>query len=168
MKGLKSLWITSFIFLNSCAQSDPHFAKAILSPTEGSAVHGQVTFTKVKDGIQIIADVYGLTPGQHGFHIHEHGDCSAADGSSAGAHYNPTHKKHGCPEDLERHVGDFGNLNADQTGYAHYDRVDRVIQLSGPYAIIGKSLIVHEKRDDCTTQPTGDSGKRIACGVIQK
>lgn len=160
--------------LTGCSQSEDNrsdgknvtSAKAILSPTQGSNVHGEVIFITVKNGVKVDANVEGLTPGQHGFHIHEHGDCSAPDGASAGAHYNPTHKKHGCQDDTERHIGDLGNISADKTGHAHYERIDKVIRLTGPYNIVGKSVIVHEKADDCKSQPVGDSGKRMACGII--
>jgi Cu-Zn family superoxide dismutase len=165
----KKLLVIAIMGITGCSQSDGEngsSAKATLSPIEGSGVYGEVTFTTVKNGTKVIADVDGLTPGQHGFHIHEHGDCSASDGSSAGGHYNPTQQKHGCPNSRERHVGDLGNISADKTGHAHYERVDKVIRLTGPYSIVGKSVIVHEKADDCKSQPAGDSGKRVACGAI--
>lgn len=141
-------------------------AKAILSPTKGNSVKGQVTFTAVEGGVKIVANVEGLTPGSHGFHIHEFGDCTAPDGSSAGAHFNPTNKKHGGPDDKERHVGDLGNIIADAQGKAHYERIDKVISLDGKDRILGRSIIIHEKADDFKTQPAGDAGSRQACGVI--
>lgn len=141
-------------------------AFAVLNPKEKSEVVGAVTFTQVDGGVRIVADVGGLTPGKHGFHLHEKGDCSAEDGSSAGGHFNPTNKKHGGPESAERHVGDLGNLEANQDGFAHYDRVDTMITLDGVNSIIGKSVVVHEKEDDLKTDPTGNSGKRLSCGVI--
>ncbi len=133
---------------------------------QDSKVKGTVTFTKVSGGVRIVADVEGLAPGEHGFHIHEHGSCEG-DGTSAGGHYNPTNTKHGGPDDLERHVGDFGNLLADDEGKAHYERIDSVISLEGEQSIIGKSLVIHADRDDFVTQPTGNSGKRVACGLIE-
>lgn len=142
-------------------------ASCDLNSKSGSNVKGKVTFTQEKDGVRIVAKVTGLTPGKHGFHIHEHGDCSAADASSAGAHYDPTHKKHGGAENPERHVGDLGNIEADKDGVANYNRLDKIIELNGQYSIIGKSVVVHAKEDDLKTQPTGDSGGRIACGVIE-
>lgn len=141
-------------------------AVAVLNATEGNTVTGTVTFTTVPGGTRIVADVYDLKPGKHGFHVHEHGDCSSHDGMTAGGHFNPTGKKHGGPDSLERHIGDMGNLVADDQGYAHYDRVDDLIELSGPNTIVGRSIIVHADEDDLTSQPTGNSGKRIACGVI--
>lgn len=141
-------------------------ASVTLNPTEGNQVKGTVTFTKVNGGVRIVADVDGLTPGKHGFHVHEHGDCSSHDGMSAGGHFNPTNKKHGGPDSAERHAGDFGNLEADGNGYAHYDRVDTIISLNGEDSIVGKSIVVHADEDDLHTQPTGNSGARVACGLI--
>jgi Cu-Zn family superoxide dismutase len=125
-----------------------------------------VTFTKVKGGVQIIADIDGLTPGKHGFHVHEFGDCGK-NGDAAGAHFNPTNQKHGGPDSPERHVGDFGNLEANSHGHAHYERIDKLIQLEGKNSIIGRSIMIHADEDDFTTQPTGASGARIGCGVIE-
>jgi len=141
-------------------------AVAVLSPTKGNNVSGTVTFTKVDGGVKIVADVAGLTPGQHGFHIHEFGDCSAPDAASAGGHFNPHHMQHGGPDATVRHAGDFGNLEADASGKAHYERVDTMISLDGADSIIGHGVIVHEKADDLKTQPTGNAGARVACGAI--
>lgn len=138
-----------------------------ITPTENNKVTGVVTFTVVHGGVKVIADVSGLSPGKHGFHVHEHGDCSSHDASSAGGHFNPTHKKHGGPDSHERHVGDLGNLDADATGRAHYDRVDKVISLNGPDSIIGKSIVIHAGEDDLKTDPSGNSGARIGCGKIE-
>jgi len=141
-------------------------AFAVINAKSGSEVVGGVTFSQVEGGVKIVADIGGLTPGKHGFHIHEHGDCSAADASSAGGHFNPTNQKHGGPDSAKRHAGDFGNLCANEFGYAHYERVDRVIQLNGEHSIIGKSIVIHADEDDLVTDPTGNSGKRIGCGEI--
>src|ERR1043166_3530854 len=116
-------------------------AAAVLSPTKGNSVSGGVTFTKVEGGVKIVADVTGLTPGQHGFHIHEFGDCSAPDATSAGGHFNPHHMQHGAPDAPAHHAGDFGNLEADTSGKAHYYRVDTTISLDGADCIIGHSVI---------------------------
>lgn len=141
-------------------------AVCILYPTTGNQVSGIVIFTKTDDGVRVVADVQGLTPGKHGFHVHECGDCSAADGSSAGGHFNPGKMNHGAPMDMMRHEGDLGNLEADASGKAHLEFVDPMIKLDGPGSVIGRSMIVHAKEDDLKTQPTGNSGPRIACGVI--
>jgi Cu-Zn family superoxide dismutase len=141
-------------------------AVAVLHPIEGSNVHGVVTFTKVENGIKIVADIEGLTPGKHGFHIHEYGDCSAPDGTSAGGHFNPDNKKHGATDAAERHVGDMGNVTADADGNAHFEWTDNLMTFSGPHSIIGRGVIVHAGEDDLVSQPTGDAGSRVACGVI--
>jgi Cu-Zn family superoxide dismutase len=145
----------------------PFKAIAVLHPTDGNKVSGTVTFTEVADGVQVQANITGLTPGQHGFHIHEFGDCSSADGSSAGGHFNPTNKPHAGPEMTERHVGDMGNIEADASGTAKLDYVDHDMSLTNDkLSVIGRSVVVHAKADDLKTQPAGDSGARIACGVI--
>src|ERR1700736_3193694 len=141
-------------------------AMATLQPASNSQVKGTVTFTKSGDDVQVVADVTGLKPGKHGLHIHEKGDCSAPDASSAGAHFNPTHSHHGGSDTAERHVGDFGNLEADASGKVHFELKEKNLKLSGPDSIMGKSVVVHEKEDDLKTDPSGNSGARIACGVI--
>lgn len=141
-------------------------AVAKLDPKSGSQVSGTVTFTKSGDDVQVVADVQNLKPGKHGFHLHEKGDCSAPDASSAGAHFNPTHQHHGGPATAERHAGDLGNIEADESGKAHLEWKGKM-KLSGADSIIGKSVVVHEKDDDLKTDPTGNSGGRIACGVIE-
>jgi len=141
-------------------------AVAVLHPTQGSAVSGRVTFTSVLGGVKVVAEVTGLTPGKHGFHIHEFGDCRAADAASAGGHFNPAGKAHGTPSGHERHAGDLGNIEADPAGNARLEWVDPLITLGGPHSIIGRSVILHANEDDLTTQPTGNAGARVACGVI--
>ncbi len=147
---------------------DPDVKKgfAIINPKSGSDVVGAVTFTEVEGGIRIIADVGGLMEGKHGFHIHELGDCSADDGSSAGGHFNPGNQSHGGFDSEVRHVGDLGNLEANKYGFAHYDRVDSVITLEGENSIVGKSVVIHDGEDDLQSDPTGNSGSRIGCGSI--
>src|SRR6266704_2507182 len=137
-------------------------AAAPLESKSGSQVTGMVTFTKVGDDVQVVADIENLKPGKHGFHIHEKGDCSAPDASSAGGHFNPTHQHHGGPDSAEHHVGDFGNVTADASGKTHFDWKGK-IKLSGEESIVGKSVVVHEKEDDLKTDPAGNSGVRIAC-----
>jgi Cu-Zn family superoxide dismutase len=145
----------------------PLKAVAVLHPTAGNNVSGTVTFTEVADGVQVEANIAGLTPGKHGFHVHEFGDCSAADAASAGAHFNPTNQPHAGPDVQARHVGDMGNVEADGSGAAKLNYVDREMSLKNDQrSIIGRSVIVHAKADDLKSQPTGDSGARVACGVI--
>lgn len=141
-------------------------AVAVLHATRGGNVSGTVTFTKVNGGVHVVADVEGLTPGEHGFHIHEFGDCSAPDATSAGGHFNPDGHVHAGPGSAQRHEGDLGNIIANASGKAHYDVVDTQLSFDGRHSIIGRSVIVHEKADDLKTQPTGNAGARVACGVI--
>lgn len=146
----------------------PRIEKAVcvLLPTKGSEVRGKVTFTRVEDGIRIVADVEGLSPGKHGFHVHEWGNLDCPDGKCTGGHFNPEGVPHGGPDSAVRHVGDLGNLEAGEDGRAHYDRVDRVIAFEGPHSIIGRAIIVHAGEDDLRSQPTGNAGARLAYGVI--
>jgi Cu-Zn family superoxide dismutase len=141
-------------------------AICVVQPLGGSKVSGQVVFTKQADGVEIAAELTGLAPGEHGFHVHEFGDCSMMDGTCAGGHFNPTGAPHGGPDSEKRHVGDFGNIKADASGKATYKRVDKLITLNGDHSIIGRSIIVHAKADDLKTQPSGDAGARVGCGVI--
>lgn len=145
---------------------DPTKAIAVLHPTTGSTVAGTVTFTVSGDAVKVVADLTGLTPGKHGFHIHEFGDCSSPDAKSAGGHFNPGGHQHGAPDATDRHAGDLGNIDADASGKAHLEISDKVMKLSGNDSIVGHAVIVHEKADDLKTQPTGDAGGRVACGVI--
>ena len=143
-------------------------AAVMLAPASGSAVSGQVAFTALSRGVRVLAQVNGLPPGTHGFHIHETGDCSASDASSAGDHFNPTDAAHGAPDAATRHVGDLGNLEAGPDSTAGYDRIDAVLTLDGPNGIIGRAVIVHAGADDFASQPSGDAGRRLACGVIMR
>lgn len=156
--------------LRAVAQNSgpPEFTKAVvvLHPTEGNKAHGTVTFTRVGASVKVVAHVEGLTPGKHGFHIHEWGDCSSKDGSAAGGHFNPAGAPHGAPEAAQRHAGDLGNVEANAGGVAHLEYNDSVMKMSGPGSIIGRGMIVHANPDDLKTQPTGNAGGRLACGVI--
>lgn len=154
-----------FFCRNATAQDSTPLA-AQLSPASGSQVKGTVTFTPAADGTKIVIDLTGLKPGKHGLHIHEKGDCSAPDASSAGPHFNPGHSHHGGPDTAERHAGDFGNVEADASGKVHVELKDKKMKLTGPASIVGKSVVVHEKEDDLKTDPSGNSGARVACGVI--
>jgi len=142
-------------------------AVARLIPTDGNSASGTITFEAVKDGVKVTAHVDGLTPNsKHGFHIHEFGDITAADGAAAGGHYNPEGHDHALPNGGARHAGDLGNLEADENGEAHYEQVFDNITLAGKTnPIIGRGVIVHAKEDD-GGQPTGNAGARIGQGVI--
>lgn len=141
-------------------------ASAIIYPIKDNKITGVVNFVQEKKGIRITATIHGLTPGKHGFHIHRYGNCSGDDGTCAGDHFNPTNAPHGAPTDKCVHAGDLGNLVADQNGTAEYDQINYNITLSGPHSILARSVIVHADPDDLYSQPTGNSGKRIGCGVI--
>jgi len=141
-------------------------AVAVLNPTEGNKVSGIVTFTTEGDKVKVSAHIEGLTPGNHGFHIHEWGDCSSKDGMAAGGHFNPSAMTHGAPTDAKRHAGDLGNIEVGDSGMAHIEFTDSVMKLDGPNSITGRGVIVHAKPDDFKTQPTGNAGGRQACGVI--
>lgn len=141
---------------------------AVLVPTKGNEARGVVTFEPAeKDEVRISVRLSGLKPNaKHAMHIHEFGDISSDDGSSAGGHFNPAGKAHGLPGDEERHVGDFGNLETDADGNAnHVLTVHGLSLVAGDHAIIGRAVIVHAGEDK-GTQPSGDAGPRIAQGVI--
>lgn len=139
---------------------------AQLHPTEGNAVKGTVHFTQAGDGVKIVAHVEGLSPGKHGFHAHELGDCTAPDGTSAGGHYNPEDVAHALPPTEPRHAGDFGNLEANEDGMAHFEGTFPNVSLAdSDEPLLGRGIIVHANPDD-GGQPTGNAGPRVACGVI--
>lgn len=144
-------------------------AEARMNPTEGNETTGVVTFEEVEGGVRVVANLQNLAEGLHGFHVHEFGDCSAPDGTSAGGHFSPDGSPHAGPDMPagKRHVGDLGNIEAGADGTATADFVDPVLSLSGPHSILGKGLIVHADPDDLTSQPTGAAGARLACGVIE-
>ncbi|MEJ2385471.1 MAG: superoxide dismutase family protein [Gammaproteobacteria bacterium] len=145
-------------------------AIARMEPKSGSSVSGAVVFTAF-DGPMVMGGVLsGGEPGTHAIHIHEVGDCSAADGTSAGPHFNPTGAPHGRPDspDGQHHAGDLGNITFDANGRAGFDRVlGTGLTFRGDTGIVGRAVIVHAKPDDFETQPTGAAGARIACGVIE-
>lgn len=142
-------------------------AVAVLHATSGQKAHGVVRFTQSGDTVHIVAELSGLNPGQqHAMHIHEFGDCSAPDATSAGGHYNPEGHPHALPAEDVRHAGDLGNVQADAQGKARYEIQVKNITVAGTKnPVIGRSVIVHAKPDD-GGQPVGNAGGRIACGVI--
>lgn len=144
-------------------------AEATLQPRSGSNVSGSVSFTQNGERLLVEARVAGLTPGEHGFHVHESGDCSAPDASSAKGHFNPASKAHGHHAGSERHAGDLPNLVADAAGNAVFRAEVSGLSLSdGASGIVGRSIVIHADPDDYKSQPAGNSGKRIACGTIAK
>jgi Cu-Zn family superoxide dismutase len=142
-------------------------AIAVLFPAPNGKVKGIVTFTATSDGkLKVVADVEGLTPGKHGFHIHEYGDCSSNDFNSAGPHYSTGKEPHGAPTSDNRHTGDMGNITAESNGKAHMEWTDTHMKLTGANSIVGRAVVVHGGEDDLKSQPAGNSGPRVACGVI--
>ena len=141
-------------------------AVAVLHAAPAGKVEGTVWFEPAAGGVKVKARVTGLTPGTHGFHVHEFGDCSTADFTSAGGHFNPMAQPHGAPQAAARHVGDLGNIEAGADGVATLDWTDTQLAFDGHHGIVGRAVIVHAKADDLKTQPTGDAGGRLACGVI--
>lgn len=141
--------------------------RAVLSPTQGQTASGQITFSADEVGVLMDIELSGLAPGLHGVHIHAIGDCSAADASSAGGHFNPGNQPHGGPASDERHVGDLGNVLANAQGLVRIEQIDTAIRLDGHNGIKGRAVVVHAGADDYSSQPSGNSGMAVACGVIK-
>ncbi|CAG0919627.1 unnamed protein product [Notodromas monacha] len=140
---------------------------------KGAEVSGKIFFIQQADGMstKITGQVMGLKQGLHAFHIHEYGD-NTSGCSSAGPHFNPFKKPHGGPDDTERHLGDLGNMLADANGVANLNMEDKMIRLDGPHSILGRALVIHADPDDfgrggdANSRETGNSGARLACGII--
>jgi len=143
-------------------------ASVQLSPTQGHNASGTLSLAAEGDSVRLTGTLQGLSPnGEFGFHIHEKGDCSAPDASSAGAHFNPANAQHGNPQGDTHHAGDMLNAKSDAQGAAMVDAVASGVSLDGqPNGVRGKAVVLHEKADDYSSQPAGNSGARIACGVI--
>lgn len=139
----------------------------VVHPTEGNEVNGVVRFLNEEGGVRVAAEINGLEANSnHGFHIHQFGDCTAPDGTSAGGHFNPHDNPHAGPTDSPRHVGDLGNLESDDEGYAELNFLDSELSFEGVDNILGRGVVIHAEEDDLESQPTGDAGDRLACGVI--
>lgn len=143
-------------------------AKATIESKSGSKVTGRAAFTEVPGGTKVEVWIENATPGTHGLHIHEKGDCSDPEAKSAGGHFNPGGNPHAGPMEMKRHAGDLGNIEikADGTGDLNITS-DLLTVKAGPNSVIGRSVVFHEKADDLTTQPTGNAGGRLGCGVIK-
>jgi Cu-Zn family superoxide dismutase len=171
--GMVMLALLLLIVWFSAADAQPKVEKSggvrkavcVLHHTQGHEAHGTIWFTQKGEEIEISGEITGLKPGMHAFHVHEFGDCSAPDAMSAGGHFNPEGMPHGDLHSKKRHVGDLGNIQADNRGKAVVDIRDTVIKLNGPHSIVGRGLIVHAAPDDFS-QPVGNAGGRVACGVI--
>lgn len=161
--------------------SAPAPAQEVKNPTAAAAMDAVVTI-KNKEGVEIgtvrfaehegrvdvVAEVHGATPGEHGFHVHAEGLCEGPDFTSAGGHFNPAGHPHGGPSDAQRHGGDLGNLTvgADGTGKLTLS-TDQLTVTPGPNSVVGHAVIFHANPDDLKTQPTGNAGGRVGCGVVQ-
>lgn len=156
--------------LSACATPTGPSASAQLQATRGSSASGEVRFVQHGDKVLVSGEVRGLKPhAEHGFHVHEKGDCSSGDGLSTGGHFNPMGKKHGAHAGGEHHVGDLPSLKADAYGVARFNFESGSIAVgSGSNDVVGRGLIVHRDPDDYTTQPTGNAGPRLACAVITR
>ena len=150
--------------------SDAPRASANLQPTKGNKATGTVDFYQVGNRVRMVANVSGLTPNrEHGFHVHEAGDCSSGDGMSTKGHFNPHGKPHGHFKSADRHAGDLPALRADGGGNARLDtELDIITVTPGPASVMGRGLVVHADPDDYKTQPTGNAGAWLACAVIQR
>lgn len=140
-----------------------------LAATQGNTANGGLKLSAAGTGVRISGMVQGLKPdSEFGFHFHEKGDCSAPDATSAGAHFNPTSQQHGNPQAQPHHAGDMPNVKSDAQGVAEVsiDNPDVSLQTGQPNDVLGKALVMHAKPDDYKTQPSGNSGDRIACGVV--
>jgi Cu-Zn family superoxide dismutase len=156
--------------LAGCATPGGPTASAQLQPTRGNTTSGDVRFVQRDGKVLVSGEVRGLKPGaEHGFHVHDKGDCSSGDGMSTGGHFNPGGRKHGAHGGGEHHVGDLPSLKADAMGVARFRFESGSIAVgSGQADIVGRGLIVHRDPDDYTTQPTGNAGPRLACAVIAR
>lgn len=160
----------SLLLLGACASTGTGpSATATLAPTSGQTAAGTVTLTQLADGsVRVQVDLTGVPAGMHGFHIHEKGDCGD-NGNAAGGHYNPLATPHAAPDVDPHHAGDFGNVEADASGNVRLSFNTRSVTVEdGPATAVGHAIILHANRDDLTTQPTGNAGARIACGVVTR
>jgi Cu-Zn family superoxide dismutase len=156
--------------LAACATPEGPVATAQLQPTRGNHTSGEVRFVQRGERVLVSGEVRGLKPNaEHGFHVHEKGDCSSGDGMSAGGHFNPDGHRHGAHGRGEHHAGDLPSLRADAQGVARFNFESSTIAVgSGSNDVVGRGLIVHRDPDDYTTQPTGNAGPRLACAVITR
>jgi Cu-Zn family superoxide dismutase len=153
---------------SDAAATEPKTLEVTLQAKSGSKLSGKATLTETPEGVNVVLSVENVSPGEHGAHVHEKGDCSAEDGSSAGGHFNPGGHPHALPTGNPRHLGDFGNVMVDQDGTGRLELVALGANLrdSDPNSFVGRSIIVHDKKDD-GGQPTGNAGGRIGCGEIK-
>jgi Cu-Zn family superoxide dismutase len=167
-QALTALVFLGFLAAGCATQTSPMetSAIAILEPRSDSSASGTVRFVESPAGVTVIVNISGTTPGPHGFHVHEKGDCSAPDATTAGPHFDVGGHPHGSPSAPAQHSGDFGNLTADASGQIRTQFVTRQVTVSpSPNSVVGRAVILHASADDLTSQPAGNSGARIACGL---
>jgi len=150
-------------------ESEPVVATADIESRSGSSLTGTARFTEQGRTVTLTLEVEGAPPGVHAVHLHQNGDCSADDATSAGPHWNPGNVEHGQWDHAPFHLGDIGNLQVGPDGYGSLTLTTDLWSIGTGEAndILGRAIIIHEKADDFTTQPTGAAGGRIGCGVIQ-
>jgi Cu-Zn family superoxide dismutase len=149
-------------------KTGPAEARAAIEARSGSGLSGTAIFTEKDGGVELVVDVAGAPPGPHAVHLHEKGDCSAPDATSAGGHFNPDNSPHGAPDAEHHHAGDFGNMTVGEDGKGHLAiTTNRLTVKAGANSVVGHAIIVHASADDMTTQPTGNAGGRIGCGVVK-
>lgn len=155
---------------DAAAAAQPTRARAELQGAPDSGVSGNVEATEEAGGVRLVAEVSGVAEsGPHGFHVHQVGSCEPPDFTSAGDHFDPTGAPHACPPTTPRHAGDLGNLEVEEGGSGRLELSTDLLTVSpGPSSLVGKAIILHAGADDCTTQPSGDSGDRLACGVFEQ
>lgn len=141
---------------------------ATFQPKSGSKLSGTATLTETPEGVKVTLAVEGISPGEHGAHVHEKGDCSAPDGASAGGHFNPATNPHALPSTNPRHLGDLGNITvgADGKGTLEIVAAGANLKAGDPNSFANRAIIIHEKKDD-GGQPTGNAGGRIGCAEIK-
>lgn len=170
MKKLSLTFATIALFaILSCSSSrSGPMAIAYLHPTSGSHAVGTVHFQQMADGsVEVVVDLKDVPPGVHGFHVHDKGDCGD-NGNAAGGHFNPTAMIHGAPDAVSHHAGDFGNVTADANGRVQTTFTTHSVTVApGATSVIGHAVILHGNPDDLTSQPSGNAGPRIACGVVE-
>lgn len=174
LAALRALAASALVLgLAACAvpgltSSPTAVASVDLQPTRGNAVSGALKFSQTGNAVTVTGEVRGLKPGaEHGFHVHDKGDCSSGDGMSTGGHFNPNAASHG--HHGQGHVGDLPPLQADAQGVARINFTSTNLSLTDTKtSVVGHGLIVHRDPDDYTTQPTGNAGPRVACGVIRQ
>ncbi|RYZ83850.1 MAG: superoxide dismutase family protein [Proteobacteria bacterium] len=187
MKTLITTTIVAIALCSACASKDtstttvaqegtpapvetqaPKNAEAVFTAAKKQKAKGTIHFVQTGDTVTVEGTLTGIKAGPHGFHIHENGDCSAEGFTSAGGHFNPMNASHGGADASVKHAGDLGNIVADKKGKAAYKMTLTGVNVGGANGIIGKALIIHEKPDDMKSQPSGDSGNRIACAIIEE